>query len=309
MKRARRAIESLMQLTPETALLKRGDAFEEVPVDRVSIDDIFAVKSGARVSLDGQVISGASAVNQAPITGESMPVEKQAGDEVFAGTINGEGSLEVRVAKLASDSMLAKIIHLVEEAQSQKAPSQRFVDVFAKYYTPSVMVLALLVFLVPSLVFGGTWFTWTYRALVLLVIACPCALVIATPVSIVSGLTAMARRGVLIKGDAFLESIGKLRALALDKTGTITEGRPRVREIFRFSDWTDQEIVRIAAAIDTHSDHPLALAVVNYARERGIDFPRSQNYQSRSGKGAEAQIEGQIWLGGQQVRWPSLFRR
>jgi len=296
--RARRAIESLMQLTPETALLKRGDTFEEVSVEQVNVDDIFAVKSGARLPLDGQVINGASAVNQAPITGESMPVEKQAGDEVFAGTINGEGSLEVRATKRASDTMLAKIIHLVEEAQSQKAPSQRFVDVFAKYYTPAVMVLALLVFLGPPLVFGGDWSTWTYRALVLLVIACPCALVISTPVSIVSGLTAMARRGVLIKGGAFLESIGKLRALALDKTGTITEGRPRVREIFRFSDSTDQDIVRIAAAIDTHSDHPLALAVVNYARERGTEFPRSQNYQSRSGKGAEAQIDGHRYFVG-----------
>jgi Zn2+/Cd2+-exporting ATPase len=296
--RARRAIESLMQLTPETALLKRGDTFEEVSVEQVNVDDIFAVKSGARLPLDGQVINGASTVNQAPITGESMPVEKQAGDEVFAGTINGEGSLEVRATKRASDTMLAKIIHLVEEAQSQKAPSQRFVDVFAKYYTPAVMVLALLVFLVPPLVFGGAWFTWTYRALVLLVIACPCALVISTPVSVVSGLTAMARRGVLIKGGAFLESIGKLRALALDKTGTITEGRPRVRDIFRFSDSTDQEIVRIAAAIDTHSDHPVALAVVNYAIERGIEFPRSQNYQSRSGKGAEAQIDGHRYFVG-----------
>jgi Cd2+/Zn2+-exporting ATPase len=297
-RRARRAIEALMQLTPETALLKRGDAFEQVPVEQVNVGDVFAVKSGARIPLDGEVVSGGSAVNQAPITGESMPVEKKPGDQVFAGTINGEGSLEVRATKRASDTMLAKIIHLVEEAQSQKAPSQRFVDIFAKYYTPAVMVLALLVFLVPPLVFGGAWFTWTYRALVLLVIACPCALVIATPVSIVSGLTAMVRRGVLIKGGAFLESIGKLRALALDKTGTITEGRPRVREIFRFSDSTDQEIVRIAAAIDTHSDHPLALAVVNYARERGIEFPRSQNYQSRSGKGAEAQIDGHRYFVG-----------
>jgi Cd2+/Zn2+-exporting ATPase len=296
--RARRAIESLMQLTPETALLKRGDAFEEVPIEQVNVDDIFAVKSGARVPLDGQVISGASAVNQAPITGESMPVEKKAGDEVFAGTINGEGSLEVRASKRASDTMLAKIIHLVEEAQSQKAPSQRFVDIFAKYYTPAVMVLALLVFLVPPLVFGGAWFTWTYRALVLLVIACPCALVIATPVSIVSGLTAMARRGVLIKGGAFLESIGKLRALALDKTGTITEGRPRVLQIIALDGSSEDEILRIAAAIDTHSDHPLALAVVNYARERGIEFPRSQNYQSRSGKGAEAQIDGHRYFVG-----------
>ena len=296
--RARRAIESLMKLTPETALLKRGEAFEEVPIQQVNVDDVFAVKSGARVPLDGQVISGASAVNQAPITGESMPVDKKTGDDVFAGTINGEGSLEVRATKRSSDSMLARIIHLVEEAQGQKAPSQRFVDVFAKYYTPAVMVLALLVGLVPPLLFGAEWFQWVYRALVLLVIACPCALVISTPVSIVSGLTAMARRGVLIKGGAFLETIGKLRALALDKTGTITEGRPRVREVHRFAESTNEEIVRIAAAIDTHSDHPLAIAVIDYAKERNVTFPRSTNYQSRTGKGAEAEIDGHHYFVG-----------
>jgi Cd2+/Zn2+-exporting ATPase len=296
--RARRAIESLMKLTPETALLKRGDAFEEVPVEQVNVGDVFAVKSGARVPLDGQVISGTSAVNQAPITGESMPVEKEASDEVFAGTINGEGSLEVRVTKRSSDSMLARIIHLVEEAQGQKAPSQRFVDVFAKYYTPAVMVMALVVGLAPPLLLGGAWLTWIYRALVLLVIACPCALVISTPVSVVSGLTAMARRGVLIKGGAFLEAIGKLRALALDKTGTITEGRPRVREVFGFAKSADEEIIRIAAAIDTHSDHPLAQAVVNYAKERQMNFPRSENYQARTGRGAEAEINGHRYFVG-----------
>ena len=181
--RARRAIESLLDLTPATALVKRGETFEEQAVEQIEIGEIIAIKSGARVPLDGEVVSGASAINQVPITGESMPVEKKSGDTVFAGTINGAGSLEARVTKPASDTMLAKIIHLVEEAQSQKAPSQRFVDVFAQYYTPGVMILALLVFLVPPLVFGGAWFTWTYRALVLLVIACPCALVISTPVS------------------------------------------------------------------------------------------------------------------------------
>ncbi len=192
--RARRAIQSLMELSPETAWLKQGDGFQEVPVGQVKVGDLVAVKSGARVPLDGEVIAGATAINQAPITGESMPVEKKDGDTVFAGTINGEGSLEVRVTKLSTDTTLAKIIHLVEEAQSQKAPSQRFVDEFAKYYMPAVMALALLVLLVPPLAFGGAWAVWTYRALVLLVIACPCALVISTPVSIVSGLTAMARR-------------------------------------------------------------------------------------------------------------------
>jgi Zn2+/Cd2+-exporting ATPase len=180
--RARRAIQSLLKLAPQTALLKNGDRFDEVPVEQVSVGGIIAVKCGARVALDGAVVSGTSSVDQAPITGESMPVEKKQGDQVFAGTINGEGSLEVRVTKGYSDTTLAKIIHLVEEAQSQRAGSQRFVDVFAKYYTPSVMALALLVFLIPSMAAGTTWSVWFYRALVLLVIACPCALVISTPV-------------------------------------------------------------------------------------------------------------------------------
>jgi Cd2+/Zn2+-exporting ATPase len=197
----------------------------------------------------------------------------------------------VRVTKLSSDTTLAKIIHLVEEAQSQKAPSQRFVDVFARYYTPSVMALALFILLVPPLAFQGAWFTWIYRALVLLVIACPCALVISTPVSIVSGLTAMARRGVLIKGGAFLEAIGKLRALALDKTGTITEGKPRVTKVHALQGASENEIVRIAAAIDSHSEHPLAQAVVEYAQEQDLDFARSENYKAQSGRGASARID------------------
>jgi Cd2+/Zn2+-exporting ATPase len=251
--RARRAIQSLMKLAPETALLKRDGQFEEVPVAQVAVGSIIAIQSGARVPLDGEVLTGNSAINQAPITGESMPVEKQPGDTVFAGTINGEGALEARVTKPHTDTTLARIIHLVEEAQSQKAPSQRFVDTFARYYTPAVFAVALLVWLVPPLLAGGAWTVWTYRALVLLVIACPCALVISTPVSIVSGLTALARRGVLIKGGAVLEAVGKLTALATDKTGTITEGRPRVTQIIPFNSKSAGEILRVAAAIDTHS--------------------------------------------------------
>lgn len=289
--RARKALASLMKLSPPVALLKEGNAFREVPVEQVKPDDVIAVKSGARIPLDGEVISGESAVNQAPITGESVPVEKQKGDTVFAGTINGEGSLDVRVTKLSTDTTLAKIIHLVEEAQEQKAPSQRFVDVFAKYYTPSVMVLALVVLLGPPLLLNAPWFMWVYRALVLLVIACPCALVISTPVSIVSGLTAMARRGVLIKGGAFLEAVGKLRALALDKTGTITEGKPRVTKVHSVDGTSETEIVRIAAAIDAHSDHPLAQAVVDYAQKEKISFPRSENYKAHSGRGAAGRID------------------
>ncbi len=296
--RARKAVQALMQLTPETALLKDGAEFREVPVEQVAVGGIIAVKSGSRIPLDGEVTNGESAVNQAPITGESMPVEKKPGDAVFAGTINGGGALEIRTTKGYADTTIAKIIHLVEEAQSQKAPSQRFVDVFARYYTPSVMIVALLVMLAPPLLFGGAWLVWFYRGLVLLVIACPCALVISTPVSVVSGLTAMARRGVLIKGGAVLEAVGKLRALAVDKTGTITEGKPRVTKVIALNSKTEADILRIAAAIDTHSEHPLAQAVVAYANEKKVEFPRGENYQAQSGRGAEAVIDGHPYFVG-----------
>lgn len=296
--RARKAVQSLMQLTPETALLKDGADFREVPVEQVSVGATIAVKSGSRVPLDGVVTAGQSAINQAPITGESMPVEKKPGNTVFGGTINGAGSLEIRTTKAYTDTTIAKIIHLVEEAQSQKAPSQRFVDVFAHYYTPSVMVGALLVILAPPLFFHGAWLTWFYRGLVLLVIACPCALVISTPVSVVSGLTAMARRGVLIKGGAVLEAVGKLRALAVDKTGTITEGKPHVTKVIAVNSTPENEIIRIAAAIDTHSEHPLAQAVVAYANEKKVAFPRSETYQAQNGRGAEAVIEGHHYFVG-----------
>jgi Cd2+/Zn2+-exporting ATPase len=291
--RARRAIRSLLALTPETARRKRDGAEpEEVPAAAVQPGDVILVRSGERVPLDGEVAVGQSAINQAPITGESVPVEKKPGDPVFAGTINGEGSLEVRVTKAASDSTLARIIRMVEEAEEQKAPTQRFVDRFARIYTPAVFALAVLVAVLPPLLGGASWSVWSYRALVLLVIACPCALVIATPVSIVSGLTALARRGVLIKGGAFLEAVGKLRALAVDKTGTITEGRPRVTEVIPWGGLTEAEVMQKAAAIDTHSTHPLATAVTAAAKDRGISFVPAENYQSRTGRGAEAIIDG-----------------
>ena len=291
--RARRAIASLLKLTPQTALVRGADgASQEVPVADVPVGAEISVRSGSSVPLDGVVITGDSAVNQAPITGESVPVEKKPGDTVFAGTIIGEGSLTVRVTTAASDSTLARIIKLVEEAEEQKAPTQRFVDKFAAIYTPAVFVVALLVALLPPLLTGGAWSEWTYRALVLLVIACPCALVIATPVSIVSGLTALARRGVLIKGGAYLEAVGKLRALAVDKTGTITQGRPQVTGVIPIGDITEEEIMRRAAAIDAHSEHPLAKAVVAAAQAKGITWSESTQYQSVTGRGATAIIAG-----------------
>jgi Zn2+/Cd2+-exporting ATPase len=297
-RRAQRATEALLQIAPKTATVKRDGQFVEVPVEDVKVDETVAVKSGMSVPLDGVVAVGESAVNQAPITGESVPVDKKPGDTVFAGTINGEGSLEVRVTKPAGDTTLAKIIRLVAEAQEQKAPTQRFVDVFARYYTPAVTVVALLVFLLPPLFMGGEWSAWLYRACVLLIIACPCALVISTPVSIVAGLTALAKRGVLVKGGAHLETIGGLKALAVDKTGTITEGKPKVLGIELVNAQTNEDVLRIAAALDDHSAHPLAKAVVAYVKEQKISFTRAENYQARSGRGSEGVVDGHAYFVG-----------
>lgn len=297
-RRARRATEALLELAPKKAFVKRDGKFIEVPVEEVSVDETVATRSGMNIPLDGVVLSGESAVNQAPITGESVPVDKKPGDTVFAGTINGEGSLQIKVTKTTGDTTLARIIRLVAEAQEQKAPTQRFVDVFARYYTPAVTGVALLVFLVPPLLLGGDWNTWLYRACVLLIIACPCALVISTPVSIVAGLTALARRGVLVKGGAHLETIGRLKGLAVDKTGTITEGKPQVLGVELLGSATMSQVLGVAAAIDEHSAHPLAKAVVAHAQEQKISYDRASNYQARSGRGAEGVIDGHAYFVG-----------
>ncbi len=226
--RARNAIRGLLQLAPEQATVLQVDGnWQSVPAAQVQLDAVVRVRPGERIALDGEVTSGRSSVNQAPITGESLPVEKEVGEPVFAGTINGEGALEYRVTRRADDSTLARIIHAVEEAQGSRAPTQRFVDRFARVYTPAVFLIALATAVLPPLLFGGAWLDWIYRALVLLVIACPCALVISTPVTIVSGLSAAARLGILIKGGVFLELGRKLSWVALDKTGTITHGKPQ----------------------------------------------------------------------------------
>ncbi|WP_050026172.1 heavy metal translocating P-type ATPase [Verrucomicrobium sp. BvORR034] len=297
--RARRAIASLLELAPDTAdVIQPDGSTKETPVAELKIGSEILVRSGSRVPVDGEVTKGSSAINQAPITGESVPVDKQPGDRVFAGTINGEGSLTVKVTKLANESTLARIIQLVGEAEEQKAPTQRFVDRFAAFYTPATFVVALLIALVPPLMFQQGWDVWTYRALVLLVIACPCALVIATPVSIVSGLTALARRGVLVKGGAYLEAIGKLRALAVDKTGTITQGRPQVVDIVPMDGNSEDEVLAKAASIDAHSEHPIAKAVVAEATKRGVRFMRADAYASKTGRGAEGTIEGHLYFVG-----------
>lgn len=297
--RARRAIAALMDLAPVQARIRNEQGTDvEVAPTEVAIGQVFYVRPGEKIPLDGNVQAGSSAVNQAPITGESVPVSKTPGAEVFAGTINGDGSLEVACSKPANDTTLAHIIQLVEEAQSNRAPSEQWVEKFARYYTPAVMLLAALVMIVPPLLFGGMWGDWFYRALVLLVIACPCALVISTPVSIVSALTSAARNGVLIKGGVFMEAPAHLNAIALDKTGTLTAGKPKVVDIVPLSEHNTEELLIRAASLETQSDHPLAKAIVEAASERKLQLLPVTDFQIIQGKGARGVLsDTPFWIG------------
>ena len=294
MDRARRSIRSLMTLAPADALVRRDGREDRVPVAAIVPGDLIIVRPGDRLPVDGVVVGGQSVVDQAPVTGESIPVEKGADSDVFAGTINGAGVLEVRASRPASDSTIARIIRMVEDAQAQKAPTQRFVDVFAMYYTPGVVAIAALLAIGPPLVVDASWSSWIYRALVLLVIACPCALVISTPVSIVAAISAAARNGVLIKGGAYLEAAGSLRALAFDKTGTLTVGQPQVTQTAAFNGAAEADILRLAASVEQYSEHPLGEAIVAAARQRGIapNGSRVEAVTARIGHGIEARVDG-----------------
>ena len=298
MDRARNAIRALMDLAPAEATVLRRGRGERVPVDHVEPGETVVVRPGEKIPVDGVVLSGRSGVNQAPITGESMPVDKEPGAEVFAGTLNGEGVLEVRSARPAADTTLARIIHAVEEAQASRAPSQAFVDRFARLYTPAVVALALLVLVVPPLSGWGAWGTWIYRALALLVVACPCALVISTPVTIVSALAGGARRGILIKGGLHLETAGRARVVALDKTGTLTEGRPEVVDVVSLDGAAPDEVLALAAAAEARSQHPLARAVLRHAERRGVAVRAASDVQAITGKGLRARVgEETVYLG------------
>lgn len=291
--RARRAVESLMVMAPTLATVKTATGWEAVPSASVAVGSVVRVRPGERIALDGAVLTGNSTVDQAPITGESVPVDKGPGDALFAGTVNQHNELEYTTTALASESTLAHIVHSVQEAQASKAPTQRFVDSFAAYYTPIVFGVAVAVAVLPPLAFGADWLVWVYRALVMLVIACPCALVISTPVAVVSGLTAAARRGILIKGGLYLEQGHGLTVMALDKTGTLTKGRPMVTEL-EVLDGSKDEVLLIAAALAVRSDHPVSRAIGDFAGP-GLTLPDATAFKALAGRGVEAIVGGVLY--------------
>jgi Cd2+/Zn2+-exporting ATPase len=300
--RARDAIGALMDLSPKKARVIRSGSgdIEEMPVELVEIGSIVAIRPGEKIPLDGVVVKGQSSVNQSPITGESTPASKNVGDEVYAGSINNEGAFEFRVAKPYNDTALARIIHMVEEARSRRAPSEQWVEKFARYYTPAMIGMALFVAVFYPLAFDGEWGSWIYEALVVLVIACPCALVISTPVGIVAGLTTAAREGILIKGGVFLEAAAGIKAVAFDKTGTLTYGRPEVQEVISLSGHTAAETLSRAATLEAMSGHPLAEAIL---RKAGKNAKKSlTGFRALEGKGAEGLIDGRVfWIGSHRM--------
>lgn len=299
MERVRRSIRALMDIAPRVARIRRQAGEEiEVPVEEIQVGDVMIVHPGEKIAMDGRIIKGESAVNEAAITGEAVPVEKGPGAEVYAGTLNTHGSLEVEVTKLVRDTTIARIIHLVEEAQARRAPSQAFVERFAAVYTPIVLALAAGIVLVPPLLLGYPWSPWIYRGLALLVVACPCALVVSTPVAIVSAIGNAARNGVLIKGGVYLEQAGALTAVAFDKTGTLTKGESTITDIIPLGRLTEEELLQIAASLETRSEHPLAQAVVKAAEARGLAIKPAEDFSALTGRGARGVVSGRtVYIG------------
>ncbi|HTI52027.1 MAG TPA: cation-translocating P-type ATPase, partial [Planctomycetaceae bacterium] len=303
LRRTRRAIAALLDLAPPVASCRTSSGtVEERPVADVVVGTTLVIRPGEKVPLDGEVLAGRSHLNEAPITGEARPALRQAGDAVYAGTINGEGALEIRTTRPAADTTLARIVHLVEEAQASRSVRQQRVERFAMWYTPAMMILAAAIAILPPLLLGASWSDWFYRGLVVLVIACPCALVISTPVSLVSALTAAARHGVLVKGGAALEAAAGLRAIAFDKTGTLTLGHPEVSEIVPLNGHSRQEVLERAAALEEHSWHPLAQAIVRRARSDQIVVPAAAGFRELDGRGAVGMIDGrEFWIGSRRL--------
>ena len=297
-RRARNAIGSLLRITPATAAVVHGDHEHLTPVDRVAVGAHVRVRPGERVPCDGVVTDGSSYVDQALVTGESVPAWKTAGDEVFAGTVNGHGVVELRTTRAASDTMLARITRMVGESHHHRAPTERFIDQFARYYTPLMFAVAFAVGAVPPLALGGDWEHWFYQAMLILLISCPCGLVISTPVTIAAAITSATRHGVLIKGGSHLEELGRLRAIAFDKTGIITRGEPDVRELRPVHGRSEEDVLARLLAIELRSEHPLSRAIVRHARERGIGPAELTAFAAIEGRGAEARIDGKrFWVG------------
>ncbi|EAC3736188.1 TPA: heavy metal translocating P-type ATPase [Listeria monocytogenes] len=312
MDKARQSIRSLMDIAPKEALVRRSGTDRMVHVDDIQIGDIMIIKPGQKIAMDGHVVKGYSAVNQAAITGESIPVEKNIDDSVFAGTLNEEGLLEVAVTKRVEDTTISKIIHLVEEAQGERAPAQAFVDTFAKYYTPAIIVIAALIATVPPLLFGGNWETWVYQGLSVLVVGCPCALVVSTPVAIVTAIGNAAKNGVLVKGGVYLEEIGGLKAIAFDKTGTLTKGVPVVTDYIELTEATNIQHNKnyiIMTALEQLSQHPLASAIIKYGETREMDLTsiNVNDFTSITGKGIRGTVDGNTYYVGSPVLFKELL--
>ncbi len=290
--KTRESIRALVALAPREATVLRDGKEVRVPTEQVQIDDVVLVRPGEKIPVDGVVINGTSAVDQSPITGESIPVEKHPGTEVYASTLNGRGALEIRVTKLAQDTTLAKIIHLVEEAQTKKSAAQRFSERFGQIYTPVMFGLAVLLATVPPLFFGQLFEPWLYRALVVLVVSCSCSLVLSVPVAIVAGTGNAARHGVLVKGGVYMETAGRVQVVAFDKTGTLTTGKPVVTDLIPVEGITEKELLRVSGALEARSEHPLAEAILHAAAEKGIDFPAVEGFTAITGRGAKGQVDG-----------------
>ena len=301
--RSRNAIRALMDLAPKTARVLRDNQERVIPVEELQIDDVFIVRPGEAVATDGEIIAGHSSLNQAPVTGESVPVEKNIGDRVFAATLNGEGALSVRVTKTAANNTIARIIRLVKEAQSSKGKSQRFIERFGRRYSPAVLVAGVLLAVLPPLLFGQQWQEWLTRATVFIVAAAPCALVISIPITLVAAIGTAARNGILIKGGVYLENLAKVRVIALDKTGTLTQGKPQVTKIISLRGLTETQLLVIATALELHSQHPLAKAIINDAEDKNIHVAPADDFQSLTGAGAKGRVYNEMVYIGK----PDLF--
>ncbi len=305
--KTRSAIRALMDLTPKMALVRRDGVEREIPVEELRVGDLFIVKPGESIATDGQVLSGRSSVNQAPVTGESVPVEKEPGDAVFAGTINGEGALEIRATKTFADNTVNRIIQMVEEAQERKGRSQRFIEGFGQRYSPLVLLVGVLIAVAPPLLFGAEWTEWLNRATVFIVAAAPCALVISIPITLVAALGTGARQGVLIKGGVYVEELAQVRVVALDKTGTLTRGEPAVTDVLACPGSpaaSPQKVLALAAGIERRSEHPLAQAIVRHAEVQGVAPLATDDFRSLTGAGASARLDGAtVYVGS-----PDLFR-